>query len=162
MRLARHGHKVVVANPYASSAASRFAGAGGVFMQPSIEWLAPSAHFDLICENYPFTLTQIESVCEQDPCPVWLSPTSMRAYVMARLKRLALCGRWIVFTESPGFANALRSMAHQDRSIRRTFGVRIFPLTSEEAPRSSYPHLTTRFQVIIQRRCGRLHQVETS
>src|SRR4029077_4777490 len=68
MRLARHGHKVVVANPYPSSAARRFAGAGGVFMQTSIEWLAPSAHFDLICENYPFTLRQIEGVCEINPC----------------------------------------------------------------------------------------------
>src|SRR5262249_7338744 len=152
-----------VANPHVSLAARRFANAGGIFLQMPIERL-PLAFgpYDVICENYPFTLTQTEGVCDQDPCPVWLSPTAMRAYMMARLKRLAPRGRWIVFTESPGFANALRSMVHHDRTIRRNFAVRINPLTSEEAPRSSYPHLTTRFQAIIQRHCEKLHRVETS
>src|SRR6202521_2450521 len=126
MRLVRQGHKVVVVNPHASLAARRFAKDGGTFVPTTIERLPLAlGSFDLICENYPYTVARVKGVCEEDSCPVWLSTRAMRAYAMARLKRLAPRGRWIAFTESPDFAKALRSFVHQEPDIRRNFSVRI-------------------------------------
>jgi hypothetical protein len=157
MRLASQGHNVTVVNPRESPAAGAFRREGGNFIRTTIERLPLTlGPFDLICENYPFTITRVRGICEDDPCPVWLSGRAMRAYAMARLRRLAPSGRWVVFTESPGFACALRSLARRDLSIRRIFSVRVVSLSSNEAPRSSYPHLTTRFQIILQRRPAEL------
>ena len=153
MWLADRGHRVLVVNPHESVAARDFANTGGAFLQTTIARIPLTrGPFNLICENYPFTLTRIERVCEDDPCPRWFSTRTMQTYAMARLKRLAQGGRWIVLTESPGFAQALRSMIHRHDTLRRTFSVQIIPLSSDEAPRSAYPHLTTRFRVSIQRR----------
>jgi hypothetical protein len=152
VRLARLGCNVIVVNPRERVAARRFANAGGIFIQSDIEQL-PSMFgpFDLICESYPFTVARVEGVCEDNPCPMWLSARVMRAYTMARLRHLAPGGRWILFTESPGFARALRSIVRRDLGIQCTFNIRIVLLKTDEAPRSSYPHLRTRFKVIIQR-----------
>jgi hypothetical protein len=152
MRLVRQGHKVMVVNPHASLSARNFAKDGGTFVRTTIECLPFALGlFNLICENYPYTVARVKGVCEEDPCPVWLSTRAMRAYAMARLKRLAPRGRWIAFTESPDFAKALRSFVHQEPDIRRNFSVRIVSLTGDGAPRSAYPYLTTRFRLIFRR-----------
>jgi hypothetical protein len=160
VRLGGRGHSVSVINPRKSAAARRFVNAGGTFIQTTIERLSGTLGlFDLICENYPYTVARVEGVCEDDPCPMWLSTRAMRAYAMARLRHLAPRGRWIVFTESPGFARALRSTVCRDQVMRRKFSVRIVLLTGDEAPRSSYPQLSTRFQVIFQRRPAELRRI---
>ena len=153
MRLVRRGHKVVVVNPHTSRAAGSFAKDGGTFVRTTIECLPPAlGSFDLICENYPYTVARIKGVCRDSPCPMWLSARAIRAYAMARLRYLAPGGRWIMFTESPGFADGLRAIVRGDYSIRRAFSLRIVRLISDEAPQSSYPRLTTRFKVILRRR----------
>jgi hypothetical protein len=150
--LVHQGHKVVVVNPHATLAARKFAKDGGTFVRTTTECLPFALGlFDLICENYPYTVALVEGMCGEDPCPMWLSARAIRDYAMARLKRLAPHGRWIVFTESPGFAGALRSFVHQDTDIQRTFSFRMVSLTSDRAPRSAYPYLTTRFKLIFQR-----------
>jgi hypothetical protein len=155
----RQGHKVVVVNPHASPAALRFIKGGGAFFRTVIECLPLAlGSFDLICENYPYTVARVEGVCEEDPCPLWLSARTMRAYARARLRYLAPGGQWIVYTESPGFAGALRSIVHGDRAIRRNFRFRIVRLISDEAPPSSYPSLSTRFKVILQRHPAKSHR----
>jgi hypothetical protein len=161
LRLARLGRNVIVINSRESVAARRFANAGGIFIRSAIERLPLIfGPFDLICENYPFTVARVKGVCEDDPCPMWLSARAMRAYAMARLRHVAPLGRWIVFTESPGFARALRSIVHRP-GIRSNFTIRIVPLKAEEAPRSSYPHLATRFKVIVQRRPAELRRANS-
>jgi hypothetical protein len=153
VRLAERGHSVIVINPRQSGAARQFANTGGRFIRTTIEQLPlVVGPFDLICESYPFTVARVKGICEDHPCPMWLSARTIHSYAMARLRHLAPRGRWIVFTESPGFAGALRSLAYRDKGIRCKFSVRIVPLASDEAPPSSYPHLSTRFQVIFQRR----------
>lgn len=151
-RLVHQGHKVVAVNPYASLAARNFAKGGGTFVHTTIECLPlVFGSFDLICENYPYTVARVEGVCEENPCQLWLGARAMRAYAVARLRYLAPGGRWIVFTESPGFADALRSIVHRDQAIRRNFSCRIVRLIADEAPQSSYPRLPSRFKVILQR-----------
>jgi hypothetical protein len=160
VRLVERGHSVIVVNPWASVAALRFADTGGTFIPYAIERLPlVFGPFDLICERYPFTVARVKGVCEDDPCPVWLSIRTIRTYAMARLRHVAPCGRWILFTESPGLAGTLRSLFHHDKAIRRNFNVRVVPLTRDEAPRSSYPHLSTRFQVIIKRHSAELRPI---
>jgi hypothetical protein len=152
VRLARYGHSVIVVNPRESIAARRFANAGGSFIRSTIERLPLTlGPFDLICENYPYTVAQVEGVCEDDPCPVWLSARAIRAYAVARLRHLAPDGRWILFTESPGFARALRSIVHRDPVIQSNFSSRIAQVRAGAAPPSSYPRLATRFKVVFQR-----------
>jgi hypothetical protein len=152
-RLEERFHSVIVVNPRESAAARRFVSEGGTFLRSAIERL-PSAlgPFNLICENYPYTVARVEGVCHDKPCPIWLSESEVRAYAMARLNRLAPRGRWIVFTESPGFARALHSIGHSDRTIRPSFSVHVVRLVNDEAPQSSYPRLATRFKVIFRRR----------
>jgi hypothetical protein len=153
VRLLRQGHKVVLVNPRVSLAARSFAKNGGRVVRATIECLpAALGLFDLICENYPYTIARIKGVCEENPCPVWLSPRVIRAYAMERLNRLAPRGRWIAFTESPDFARALRSFVHRNPEIQRNYSVRIGSLAGDEAPRSAYPYLATRFRLIFQRR----------
>jgi len=162
VRLVRQGHKVVVVNPHASLAARNFAKDGGTFVRTTIECLPFALGlFDQICENYPYTVARVKGVCEEDPCPLWLSARAIRAYAMARLRYLAPGGRWIVFTESPGLAGALRSIVRRDQAIRRKFGFRIVRLISTEAPQSSYPLLPTRFKVILQRHPAESHRTSS-
>jgi hypothetical protein len=146
-------HRVIVANPRETFAAKRFVTEGGTFIQSTIERLPSKlGPFDLICENYPYTVARVKGVCHEKPCPIWLSKREVRAYARARLKHLAPNGRWILFTESPGFACALRSVGRTDETIRRNFTIRIVRLTNQEAPPSSYPRLVTRFKLVFQRR----------
>jgi hypothetical protein len=155
LRLAETNREVIVVNPRESVAARRFSDAGGTFIPTAVDRLPLAlGPFDCVCENYPFTVRRIKGLCEDDPCPVWRSSRAMRQYAMARLRRVAPGGRWIVFTESPGFARALRSLVHRDPTVARAFTVRIVSLSKEEAPLSLYPRLTTRFKVVVQRRCS--------
>ena len=157
LRLERCGHAVIVVNPRKTGAARRFANAGGTFIQGAIERLPLTpGPFDLVCESYPFAVAPVPGLCEEDPCPIWLSGRPMRAYATARLRQLAPRGRRIVFTESPGFAGALRSIVHLGPGMRRNFTIRIVPTKTDEAPRSLYPRLSTRFKVILQRRPAEL------
>jgi hypothetical protein len=151
-RIKERRHNVVVVNPRQVVAADRFRNAGGTFIKSSIERLPSTlGPFDLICENYPYTVARVEGVCHEQPCPIWLSEREVRAYAVARLKRLAPRGRWIIFTESPGFARALCLIGHSDRAIRRNFSVYVVRLVNDEAPQSSYPRLATRFKVTFRR-----------
>lgn len=151
-RMAARGHSVRAINPRETTAAASFESGGGSFTRSTIERLpAKLGPFDLICENYPYTIGPVAGVCYEQSCPIWLSRREVRAYAVARLKHLAPNGRWIVFTESPGFACALRSIGRSDETIRRHFNVRVVRLTKRQAPPSSYPHLTTRFKLIFQR-----------
>jgi hypothetical protein len=153
IRLSVRGDSVIVVNPRESVAARRFVNAGGTFVRSKIERLPVTfGPFDLICESYPYTVARVEEVCSGAPCPMWLSARAIRAYAAPRLRHLAPGGRWIVFTESPGFARALRAMVSRNKSIGRNFSVRMVPLTTDEAPQSAYPGLTTRFRVIFLRR----------
>ena len=152
MRLAERGHSVIVVNPRESIAARRFSNAGGAFIRNTIEQLPIGlGPFDLICERYPYTVARVEGICEDDPCPMWLSPRAMRVYAVARLRHLAPGGRWILFTESPGFGRALHSILSRQTGIGCNLTVQVIPLNSDEAPQSSYPRLRTRFRVIIRR-----------
>jgi hypothetical protein len=145
-------HRVIVANPRETAAARQFVTEGGSLIRSTIERLpAKLGSFDLICENYPYTVARVAGVCHEQPCPIWLSRREVRAFAMARLKRLAPNGQWILFTESPGFSCALRSISRHDEAIRRHFNVRVVRLPKRQAPPSSYPHLTTRFKLIFQR-----------
>jgi len=153
IRLVLWGHRVTVVNPRDTAAAGSFEREGGSLFRSTIERLpAELGPFDVICENYPYTVARVAGVCHEKPCPIWLSRREMRAYAMARLKRLAPNGRWIVFTESPGFTCVLRSIGRGDETIRRCFDVRVVRLTKQQAPPSSYPQLATRFRLIFQRR----------
>jgi hypothetical protein len=145
-------HRVIVANPRETAAAKQFRTEGGSFIRSTIERLpAKLGPFNLICENYPYTVARVAGVCHEQPCPMWLSRREVRAYAMARLKHLAPNGQWIVFTESPGFTGALRSIGRNDETIRRHFSVRVVRLTKRQAPPSSYPHLTSRFKVVFKK-----------
>jgi hypothetical protein len=153
MRLWRRGHSVIVVNPWESAAARRFVNAGGTFIRIKIERLPMTfGPFDVICESYPYTVVPVEGVCRGVPCPLWISARAIRAYAAPRLRHLAVNGRWIIFTESPGFACALRAIVSRGKSIARNFIARVVPLTTDEAPWSAYPHLNTRFRVVFQRR----------
>jgi hypothetical protein len=152
-RFAARGHQVTVVNFRESVAARRFQDAGGTFVQSRIERLPLTlGPFDLVCENYPYTVARVEGVCESDPCPIWLSIRAIRTYAVARLRRLASGGRWILFTESPGFTGALRWVIGHDPGIRRNFRIRTIPLKKEDAPPSCYARFHTRFQIIFERR----------
>jgi hypothetical protein len=143
-------HRVTVANPRKTAAAKRFVTEGGSLIRSTIErFPAKLGPFDLICENYPYTVARVAGVCHEQPCPIWLSRREIRACAMARLKHLAPNGQWIIFTESPGFACALRWIGRNDEMIRRHFNVRVVRVAKQQAPPSSYPHLTTRFKLIF-------------
>jgi hypothetical protein len=152
MRLARDGYRVIVVNPRETAAARRFAAYGGAFVHGTIEELpAILGPFDLILENYPYTVGFLTGVCEEEPCPIWESPRAVREYAAARLELLAPGGRWILWTESPGLARAFRRLASSDLPFLNGFSGQILAWTSGEAPRSAYPRLQSRFQVVFRR-----------
>lgn len=151
-RLACNCNRVVVVNPRRTDAARRFVRSGGNFVQAPVQDLPKQlGPFDLVFENYPFTVGLVEGVCEQDPCPFWLSSRAVSDYAVPRLRQLATGGRWVLWTESPGLARAIRHLVRTDPSMSRRFAVRINSTTPRHAPRSAYPHLQTRFRVMIQR-----------
>src|SRR5215813_13159429 len=98
LRLANRGHKVIVVNPRRTSASRAFQSQGGRFIPAGIEQLPPaSGPFHLIREHYPYPLRQYSEAA--------------KTFALARLMRLAPCGRWVLFTESPRFATALKALA---------------------------------------------------
>ncbi len=139
LRLARQGHQVAVVNPRATAAARVYKARGGSFLRTSIESLPSTwTDFDLICENYPY------------PRARRFEPA--RAYVVSRLTRLAPGGRWIVITEHPRFAAALRAAAAHDDAIRQEFTVRLSELSPWWAPLSGYVRRNTRFRLVFMKR----------
>ncbi len=138
LRLARKGHQVAVVNPRLTAAARAYRANGGRFLRASVEKLPRTlGKFDLICENYPYPYAQ--------------SYVSARAYALSRLQRSAPGGRWIVITEHPRFAAALRAVAAQDEAIRTKFTVRFSVLSPWRAPLSSYVRRNTRFRIVFTR-----------
>ena len=155
LRRARSCDRVIVVNPRRTRAAKSFVYSGGNFLQAPIEDLPKElGPFDLVFENYPFTVGLVEGVCEKDPCPFWRSSRAVRDYAVPRLKQLRPGGRWILWTESPGLARALRRLVLTGPSLSRHFAVRIHSATRRRAPPSSYPYLQTRYRVIIERMTG--------
>ena len=146
------GHRVTVVNPRETAAVASFVRQGGTFVRKTIQRLPSNlGPFDLICENYPYTVARVAGVCDEEPCPIWLSTREARAYATARLKHLAPNGRWVLFTESSGLTCALRSIGRSDHVIRRNFTIRAVRLTDRQSPPSIYPHLATRFKLTFQR-----------
>jgi hypothetical protein len=140
MRLICQGHDVIAINPRETASARAFRGAGGRFIRARIEDLPPeSCRFDLICENYPY------------PSGRYYVPP--RAFALARLSRLAPCGRWILVTESPRYASLLKAAGDYDDAVRAKFRSTLSALSTDEAPASLYPRGENRFRLIFQR-CG--------
>jgi hypothetical protein len=156
LKLENRYRRVIVTNPRETHAAKRFVNEGGTFFKRPVERLpARIGPFQLVCENYPYTVGPVEGICDQSRCPMWLSRRVVRSYAIARLKRLAPDGRWVLFTESPGLAKALRSIGRTDEMIRRHFDLRIVRVANQRAPPSSYPYLTTRFKIVFEKRARR-------
>jgi hypothetical protein len=155
LRRARSRDRVIVVNPRRTNAAKSFVQSGGNFIQAPVQNLPDElGPFDLVLENYPFTVGLVEGVCEQEPCPFWRSSRAVRNYAVPRLRQLGPGGRWILWTESPGLARTLRRLIRTNPSLTRNFAVRIDSAARRRAPRSSYPHLQTRFRVTIERLTG--------
>jgi len=127
-------------NPRETASAKAFRRAGGRFIRARIEDLPPgSCRFDLICENYPY------------PSGRYYVPP--RAFALARLSRLAPCGRWILVTESPRYASLLKAAGDYDDAVPARFRSTLSALSTGEAPASLYPRGENRFRLIFQR-CG--------
>jgi hypothetical protein len=140
MRLACQGHRVTVVNPRETAPARAYRASGGRFIQARVEDL-PSrvGTFHVICENYPY------------PYPPALDYATTRAYVFARLARVGLGGRWVIFTESPRLAAALTAVVENEVPLRRRFRLLFAELSPVFAPRSSYLRRETRYRLIFQR-----------
>jgi hypothetical protein len=138
MRLACRGHCVLVVNPRKTAAAAAFRRKGGRFIQTRIEQLPHGvAAFDVICEYYPY--------------PSGRNYVPPRPFALARLSRLAPGGRWVLFTESPRFATLLRAVADYDPAAQGTFRVSLSPVSTDEAPPSTYPPVSTRLRLVFER-----------
>jgi hypothetical protein len=139
LRLACEGHDVIVINPRETAAARAFRNAGGTFLRARIEQLPPACcRFDNICENYPY--------------PSGRNYVPPRAFAVSRLSRLALGGRWVLFTEAARYATLLKAVGDYDLVIRRGHVVKLSSLSPAEAPPSAYPAAGTRFRLIFERR----------
>jgi hypothetical protein len=138
MRLMCHGHTVVAVNPRETRGSRAFQQAGGAFLPARIEQLPVGcSRFDLILENYPYP-------SGQDYVPP-------HPFALARLSRLAPCGRWILFTEAVRFATLLRAAIEHDQNLQGRFRVSITPTSADAAPPSHYPPLDSRFRLVFQR-----------
>lgn len=138
IRLLWGGHEVAVVNPRVSRAARIFRDEGGFFIPARIEQLPRVlGQFDLICENYPY--------------PSGRHFVPARAFVRARLGRLAPGGRWILFTESSRYADELKA-AVEDESGAGKFKVQVSRLPEKLAPASSYPPIPARLRLTFERR----------
>jgi hypothetical protein len=139
-RLACQGHNVAVVNPRDTPAARAYRDGGGRFIQARVEDLPVRlGPFHVICENYPY------------PFPSALSYASARAYALPRLARLAIGGRWVVFSENPRLAATLTAVARHEAAVRRGFCLRFAELSPVLAPRSAYLRRRTRYRLIFQR-----------
>lgn len=140
LRLACQGHTVAVVNPRETAAARAYRNGGGRFIQARVEDLPLRlGQFHVICENYPY------------PYPLALGYDATRAFVMARLERLAAASRWVVFTESGRLATVLVAVARRDPLVRRNFRLRFSELSSALAPPSAYLRQKNRYRLIFQR-----------
>jgi hypothetical protein len=138
MRLMCRGHKIVAVNPRETRASRAFESAGGTFVRARIEELSPACgHFDLVLENYPY--------------PSGRNYVPPRPFALARLSRLASCGRWILLTESIRFATLLRAVVEHDDDLRGMFRVSLVPISTDAAPPSHYPPIDSRFQLMFDR-----------
>jgi hypothetical protein len=133
------GHNVTVVNPRSTASAEAFQRKSGRFVPLRVEQLPYTrGRFHTICENYPYPLRQYSGPAKR--------------FAMARLRRLAPGGRWIVFTESRRFATALKALADFDEDVARDFTLRSSIVSPRQAPPSVYPPVNTRFRLIFQRR----------
>jgi len=140
MRLACQGHIVTVVNPRLTGAAQAFRNGGGRFIQARVEDLPHRlGQFHVICENYPY------------PYPPALGYAAARAYALARLARLAIRGRWVVFTESTRLTATLAAVARHETAVRCGFRLRFAELSPVLAPLSAYLRRKTRYRLIFQR-----------
>jgi hypothetical protein len=138
IRLTCRGHRVVAVNPRETRASRVFKNAGGTFIRMRIENLPSSCRgFHLILENYPY--------------PSGKDYVPPRPFAVARLSRLAPCGRWILFTEAVRFATLLRAAIEHDQNLQRRFRVSLTPTSADAAPPSHYPPVESRFRLVFQR-----------
>ena len=138
MRLICQGHTVMVINPRETSSATAFRRQGGNFVRARIEQLPPECcQFDVICENYPY--------------PSGRHYVPPRAFVLARLARLARAGRWILFTEATRFATRAKAVVDYDGILPGRFKARLSALSPGQAPPSTYPPVASRFRLIVER-----------
>jgi hypothetical protein len=137
LRLADAGHDVMVVNPRETLPARLFRRAEGTFVRVRVEQL-PAEHcqFDLICENYPY--------------PSGRNYVPPRPFVVARLSRLAPCGRWILVTESARLAGLLKAAVDYDLSLQRRYSVAMEEVPTGQAPPSAYPPVSTRYRLVFQ------------
>jgi hypothetical protein len=140
MRLACQGHAVAVVNPRETAAARAYRNGGGRFIQARIEDLPLRfGPFHVICENYPY------------PYPLALGYDRTKAFAWARLERLAIGGRWVVFSESGRLATTLADVTRHEAAVRSGFRLRFSELSSALAPHSAYPRRKNRYRLIFQR-----------
>jgi hypothetical protein len=138
MRLMCGGHRVLAVNPRETRMSRAFQRVGGKFIRARIENLRPScSRFDLILENYPY--------------PSGRDYVPPRYYALARLSRLASCGRWILFTEAIRFATLLKAVVAHDDDLREKFRVSLAPISPDVAPPSHYPPVDSRFRLVFER-----------
>jgi hypothetical protein len=138
MRVMCRGHKIVAVNPRETRASRAFEQAGGTFIRARIEDIAPShGRFDLVLENYPY--------------PSGRNYVPPRPFALARLSRLAPCGRWILFTEAIRFATLLKAVVAHDDDLRGKFHVSLAPISADVAPPSHYPPVDSRFRLVFTR-----------
>ena len=137
--LVHQGHNVTIVNPRETTAAREFQSRRGTFIRARVEQLPSACRcFDVICENYPY------------PSGEYYVPP--RAFALARLSRLALGGRWILFTEALRFATLLKAVVDYDDAVQGRFRLGFSRVPPEDAPPSSYPPVNTRFRLIFERR----------
>jgi hypothetical protein len=138
LRLSCRGHSVVVVNPRVTPAARRFVAGGGAFLQGRIDQLpAACGCYDVICENYPY--------------PSGRHYVPPRTFALARLSRLARGGRWILVTEAVRYATLIKAVVDHDPELQGRFTATLSSLSLDEAPRSHYPAVDSRYRLIVER-----------
>jgi hypothetical protein len=138
LALGSRGNQVVVVNPKETDAARRFRLASGRFLAVRIEDLPPHCgSFDFIRENYPY--------------PSGRHYVPPRPFALARLRRLAPNGRWILYTEAARFATLLKAVVYYRPRISQRFEVQLTRVPLDTAPPSDYPPTTTRYRLTFRR-----------
>ncbi len=138
LRLTDLGHSVIAVNPRETSAARCFQQLGGTFVKVRIEQISRgSAGFDLILENYPY--------------PGGRHYHPPRSFALARLSRLTVNGRWIVFTESARYATLVKAVVDHDVAPSGRYCAKLYSVPSKAAPPSCYPPIEARYQLIVRR-----------
>jgi hypothetical protein len=138
LKLATDGHAVLVVNPRETDAAKSFQLAGGKFLRARIEDLSPHCRgFELIREHYPY--------------PSGRHYVPPKAFALARLRRLAPGGRWILYTEANRFATLLKAAVDFDSRFIGRFTAELSRIPFDSAPASHYPATHARFRMIFRR-----------